>query len=141
MRSCCWYSWLSRPSSPGQPSRCSADCSCAAHWFGEVVVGSALGARFAGTALHLIARTVLQAVGVTAILLSVTMIFAVGLHVGLGFDLRAIVLAFSPGGLAEMSLIALSLQMSVVYVTAHHVARILIAVTVVRLFAHRVAGD
>lgn len=94
----------------------------------QVVVGSALGARFAGTALHLIARTVLQAVGVTAILLSVTMIFAVGLHVGLGFDLRAIVLAFSPGGLAEMSLVALAMSADAAFVATHHILRIFLVV-------------
>ena len=42
-------------------------------------------------------------------------------------------LAFAPGGVAEMSLIALSLQYSVVFVTLHHVARILIAVLVAKV--------
>ena len=42
-------------------------------------------------------------------------------------------LAFAPGGLAEMSLIALSLNMSVVYVTLHHVARIVLAVTAAKI--------
>jgi uncharacterized membrane protein AbrB (regulator of aidB expression) len=55
-----------------------------------------------------------------------------------GEPLAAVFLAFAPGGLAEMGLIALSLQMSVIYVTAHHVARIVLAVTVARLFWRKV---
>jgi len=94
----------------------------------QVVVGSALGARFAGTPLHLIARTVVQAVGVTAILLSVTMLFAVGLHFSLDLDTQAVVLAFSPGGLAEMSLVAIALGADTAYVATHHILRIFLVV-------------
>ena len=50
----------------------------------------------------------------------------------------AVFLAFAPGGLAEMSLIALSLQMSVVYVTAHHVARIVLSVTIAQILSRRI---
>jgi hypothetical protein len=42
-------------------------------------------------------------------------------------------LAFAPGGLVEMGLIALSLNLSVVYVTAHHLLRIILAVAFARL--------
>ena len=52
-----------------------------------------------------------------------------------GERFEAVVLAFAPGGLAEMSLVAVSLQISVIYVSAHHVARILLSVTFARLFA------
>ena len=45
----------------------------------------------------------------------------------------ALFLAFAPGGLAEMSLVALSLNMSVIYVTAHHVLRIVLAVSFAKL--------
>ncbi len=34
-------------------------------------------------------------------------------------------LAYSPGGLAEMSLVALALQIEVAFVAAHHIIRIL----------------
>jgi len=47
-------------------------------------------------------------------------------------------LAFAPGGLAEMGLIALSLDMSVIYVTAHHVLRIVLAVSAARILARRI---
>ena len=56
-------------------------------------------------------------------------VFAELVHLLAGEPLAAAFLAFAPGGLAEMSLIALSLNMSVIYVTAHHVLRIVLAVS------------
>jgi uncharacterized membrane protein AbrB (regulator of aidB expression) len=49
-------------------------------------------------------------------------------------------LAFAPGGLAEMALVALSLEISVIYVTVHHILRIILAVLLARAFAGRVLG-
>ena len=59
--------------------------------------------------------------------------FAAALAPLVGEPVAAVFLAYAPGGLAEMSLIALSLQMSVVYVTIHHVARIVLSVLVARM--------
>jgi uncharacterized protein len=42
------------------------------------------------------------------------------------YDQVLLLLAYSPGGLAEMSLIALSLGIEVAFVAAHHVIRVLI---------------
>ena len=56
-------------------------------------------------------------------------------RLGTAFDvgMAAVFLAYAPGGLAEMSLVALSLNMSVIYVTAHHVLRIVLAVSFAKL--------
>ncbi|MGB8814189.1 MAG: AbrB family transcriptional regulator, partial [Paracoccaceae bacterium] len=104
----------------------------------QVVVGSVLGARFAGLppgALWVAARLAVANVGAALVLA-----FGFALVVGplMGQPVAAAFLAFAPGGLAEMSLIALSLQMSVVYVTVHHVARIVLSVTIARAMAARV---
>lgn len=103
----------------------------------QVVIGTGLGVRFAGMP----PRQFIVALRLAALNVTIT----IGAAVALAFVLAgavhepvaAVFLAFAPGGLAEMALIALSLQMSVVYVTAHHVARIILAVTVARLFAPR----
>ncbi|GAB1377813.1 AbrB family transcriptional regulator [Pararhodobacter sp.] len=50
-----------------------------------------------------------------------------------GEPISAVVLAFAPGGVTEMSLVALSLHLSAVYVTLHHLARIVLAVLVARI--------
>ncbi len=100
----------------------------------QVVLGTGLGARFAGVDWAMLGRAGRLALvnGVVALLLAFG--FAQALHLWVGEPVAAVFLAFAPGGLAEMSLIALSLQMSVIYVTAHHVARIVLAVTVARMF-------
>ena len=59
--------------------------------------------------------------------------FTPGGRIRKGEPLAAAFLAFAPGGLAEMSLVALSLNMSVIYVTAHHVLRIVLAVSFAKL--------
>ncbi|MCE6959733.1 AbrB family transcriptional regulator [Cereibacter sphaeroides] len=104
----------------------------------QIGIGSVLGARFAGLprgALPLAGR--LAAMNVTAAL-ALAFAFALPVAALSGQPVAAVFLAFAPGGLAEMSLIALSLQMSIVYVTAHHVARIVLSVTVARLVWWRI---
>jgi uncharacterized membrane protein AbrB (regulator of aidB expression) len=53
-------------------------------------------------------------------------------HVSMSFD--ALLISFAPGGITEMSLIALSLGISPVLVAAHHLFRIVLTVTMAGLF-------
>jgi membrane AbrB-like protein len=94
----------------------------------QLVVGSAIGCRFAGSSLRFIRRTILIAAGATAILLAVTLAFAVALNAVTGLPTAALVLAFAPGGLAEMSLIALALALETAFVATHHIVRIFLIV-------------
>lgn len=99
----------------------------------QVILGAGLGVRFVGMDRRLLARTGRLALinGGAALLLAFG--FAMAVHALTGEPVAAGFLAFAPGGLAEMSLIALSLNMSVIFVTAHHVARILLAVSFAKL--------
>ena len=97
------------------------------------VVGTSLGARFAGFRggqLWLALR--LTTISVAAALLLAAAI-AWLLAGPVGEPMPAVILAFAPGGINEMSLVALSLQLSAVYVTLHHLVRIVLAVLVMRL--------
>ncbi|PLL14140.1 aminopeptidase [Tabrizicola sp. TH137] len=94
----------------------------------QVVIGCGLGARFAGAEGALLWRAARLAVVNAILALGLAYGFAVVLAGWVEEPVAAVFLAFAPGGLAEMSLIALSLQMSVVYVTVHHVARIVLSV-------------
>lgn len=98
----------------------------------QVVVGCGLGARFAGAERAMLWRAMRLAVVVAVVSLGIAFGFALALAGWVGEPVAAVFLAFAPGGLAEMSLIALSLQMSVVYVTVHHVARIVVSVVVAK---------
>ena len=98
----------------------------------QVVVGCGLGARFAGTDRAMLWRAGRLSVVNALVALAVTHAFAVALAPVVGEPVAAVFLAYAPGGLAEMSLVALSLQFSVVYVTVHHVLRIVLSVMIAR---------
>ena len=90
----------------------------------QVVVGASVGARFAGVRLERVVRTIAASVGSTSVMLVFTFLAALVLAPLTGIPKAPIVLAFAPGGLAEMSVIALSLGIETAFVATHHVARI-----------------
>jgi len=99
----------------------------------QVILGAGLGVRFVGMDHRLLARCGRLAMLNGALALGLAFGFAGLVHWITGAPVAAGFLAFAPGGLAEMSLIALSLNMSVIYVTAHHVLRIVLAVSFAKL--------
>jgi len=105
----------------------------------QVVIGTSLGVRFAGMELRRFWLAIRLAALSTALSIALAALCAFALARFVDEPPAAVFLAFAPGGLTEMSLIALSLQMSVVYVTAHHAMRILLAVAVARALAGRLA--
>jgi len=94
----------------------------------QVVMGTTVGCRFAGVPLRRIGRTLAEATGSTTIMLALTVLFALLLQPIAETSFQAIVLAFAPGGLAEMSLIALALGIDAAFVSTHHIIRIIIVV-------------
>jgi membrane AbrB-like protein len=106
----------------------------------QVVIGTSLGVRFAGMPK----RRILDALGLAVMNGTLTIggaaILAWLIADVAGEPARAVFLAFAPGGLVEMGLIALSLNMSILYVTAHHLLRIILAVSFVRMFGSRLRG-
>ncbi len=99
----------------------------------QVVVGAAIGCRFAGVGVGFILRIVTAAAGVTLVLMAVTLLVAWLIHLATGLPAEALVLAFAPGGLAEMSLIALALSMDAAFVATHHIVRIFLIVVLAPL--------
>ena len=90
----------------------------------QVVMGSGIGCRFAGTGLREIVRIVGVSIGSTLILLVLGVLFGLGLEQITGVPWFVLVLAYAPGGLAEMSLVALALGRDVAFVATHHIFRI-----------------
>ncbi len=95
----------------------------------QVVLGTAIGCRFAGTTAALVGRAAVLALGALVILLAVAVVFALGVSALTGLDAEALLLAYAPGGLAEMSLIALAQNIDPAFVSAHHIMRIGLVVT------------
>lgn len=97
-------------------------------YLSQLVVGVGLGASFAGITRALLARAFALCALSVAAFLAIGVGFAVALHRVTGLDLPALIISFAPGGVTEMSLIALSLHLSPLIVAAHHVFRILMTV-------------
>lgn len=94
----------------------------------QIVIGSMVGSRFDGVSLRTVGRALLLASGATIVLLGLATLFGQTVETTLGIPFAAALLAFSPGGLAEMSLIALSMNVDAAYVSSHHIVRIFMIV-------------
>lgn len=94
----------------------------------QVAVGAAIGARFANTGLRFVLKALRDSIGVTVILVVITLAFAGLLEAWLGIGFGPLVLSYAPGGLAEMSLIAIALGSDAALVATHHIVRIIMIV-------------
>ena len=93
---------------------------------GQVLLGCALGTRFSRQFLSDAPRFV--AVALLCIILTMVLSAAMawGLAKAAGISVPSMILATAPGGIAEMSITARTLQLGVALVTAAHVMRVLI---------------
>jgi len=94
----------------------------------QLVIGSALGCRFVGAPLREVLEIIKFSVGATVLMIGLSVLFAILVHNLAGNNILTVVLAYAPGGLAEMSLIALALGVDVAFVATHHIWRISLVV-------------
>jgi uncharacterized protein len=107
----------------------------------QLVVGSGLGANFArSTPRRLLAAFGLGAVSV-GLTLALASMFAVLLEKVVPISFQALLISFAPGGVTEMSLVALSLGVAPILVTTHHLFRIILTVTVAGLLTRHASSD
>lgn len=99
----------------------------------QVILGASVGARFAGLTFRDLGRILKLGGTATLLLLSISAGFALVLQAVTGIPFGSLILAFSPGGLTEMSLVALALQIDTAFVATHHIARITIVVIAIPL--------
>ena len=94
----------------------------------QLVIGVALGSRFIGITRQLIVKTIWLG------FLSVLFMQVIGLFISFVLtsyieeELEVLLICFAAGGVTEMSLIALSLSVNPLFVTAHHIFRIILTV-------------
>lgn len=94
----------------------------------QVVLGTSLGVRFTGITLRMLLRGMgLSVLSLTA-MMAVGVVLAFAAHAAGGLPADVLVISFAPGGVVEMSLIALSLAANPAFVTLHHLIRILFTV-------------
>lgn len=108
----------------------------------QLVIGASVGARFAGTPLRFVWQTARLAIASTAVLLALALLITLTLSDVVGVRPEAMALVLAPGGLAEMSLIALALGVDTAFVSSMHICRIAMIVilgpTLFRLFGRPV---
>jgi uncharacterized protein len=110
----------------------------------QVLMGCALGSRFARESFRgagALVRAIVLAIAQGVVLLAA---FALLLAALSGHSPWTLVLATAPGGIAEMCLTARNLQLGVPLVTAFHVLRLVVLLTLAplafRLWGHRALG-
>jgi uncharacterized protein len=99
--------------------------------FGQLFIGISLGTRFAPEFLHTAPRYLSSVVFCNLVGISVAALFGVALAYASGMHIATAILATAPGGIAEMSLTAKTLQLGVPIVTAFHVTRMAILVVTI----------
>lgn len=107
----------------------------------QVVIGVFAGCRFAGLSLRQLRMALIASTGWTFLLMAVALsVAAIGSRLT-GVPLRDLVLALAPGGVQEMTLVALLMGADVAFVSALHLLRIsLIAGLVLPLYRGLASG-
>lgn len=103
----------------------------------QLVVGTGLGTSFAGARPQDLTRAFGLGLVYVAAVLAMGYGIATALSPVMPFDFDTLFVSFAPGGVTEMGLIALSLGISPVVVTAHHVFRIAVTVMISGLASRR----
>jgi len=94
----------------------------------QLVIGCSIGCRFAGFRPHDVIATMVVGLGLTTVMAVVSFTVAVAVHLVTDTDPLLLMLALMPGGVAEMSVIALSLGIDPAFVATHHIVRIALIV-------------
>ncbi|WP_019142415.1 AbrB family transcriptional regulator [Noviherbaspirillum massiliense] len=98
---------------------------------GQLLIGVSLGTRFTPEFLHTAPRYLISVAICTLLAMLLAAGFGLALAAVSGIHPATAMLATSPGGIAEMSLTAKTLQLGVPIVTAFHVSRLVILVLVI----------
>ncbi|MGR3512588.1 MAG: AbrB family transcriptional regulator [Paracoccaceae bacterium] len=97
-------------------------------WAAQFFIGMTIGSKYAGITLAELRRDVLAGLGFCLLLIVLTLIFVEGIYAfGLAPGQEAL-LAFAPGGQAELTVLALIVGADVPFVVAHHVLRIFVVI-------------
>jgi len=105
----------------------------------EWVLGSGIGADFAGVGLAELVRGAAVSVAATLWMLLMSVAFALALVPLTDQSPASLLLALSPGGLSGVSMVALALGIDPAFVTAHNVFRVLL-ILIVAPVVFRLAG-
>lgn len=98
-------------------------------WFqvsGQICVGAWMGSRFVGFDWRLLGHSLRAAVGAFVLSLSIAAAFAYGTSLALSIPFGDTVVAFAPGAVEAMTVLAFALGLDPLYVGSHHLARFML---------------
>ena len=101
----------------------------------QVALGCLIGGRLQGADRGMLARVSLTGLGAVLVGLSLSALFAFTVQALLGIEFAQALLAFAPGAIEAMALMAISLDLDPAYVGAHHIARVLLMPVMIPLAA------
>lgn len=107
-------------------------------WLGFTVTGAAIGARFSGVDTALLRRHAGAALAVALLASAIAAVFAVLAALLLDLPFTQVWIAFAPGGIEAMAVMALSLGFDPAFVATHHIARLLILFTLLPALMPRI---
>ncbi len=97
-------------------------------WMAQFFIGMTVGTKYAGVTGKEVRKDVAAAFGFCVILIVLTFVFAEAIFLlGLAPPMETL-LAFAPGGQAEMTVLALIVGADMAFVIAHHVLRIFVVI-------------
>jgi membrane AbrB-like protein len=108
-----------------------------------VALGGLTGTRFANTDPRLLLHLASAALGAFAVGTAIAMAFAVVAAFVLSLGMADTVIAYAPGAIDAMMILALALHLDPVFIGAHHVARLLLVLVTMPLvvgFMRRMRG-
>ena len=104
-------------------------------WAAQFFIGMAVGTKYSGITMAEVRRDLAASLGFCVLLIILTVIFVEIVYgFGLAPGMEAL-LAFAPGGQAELTVLALIVGADVAFVIAHHVLRIFVVILGAPLFA------
>jgi len=113
-------------------------------WMAQFFIGMTVGTKYAGVTGAEVRRDVAAALGFCLILLILSGLFVEAIYVLELAQPMETLLAFAPGGQAEMTVLALIAGADMAFVIAHHVLRILVVILcapiAARLFSAKPLG-
>ena len=97
-------------------------------WASQFFIGIAIGAKYSGITLNEIRRDILSGIGFCVILVVLTLLMVeIGVVLDLGPAMDTL-LAFAPGGQAELTVLAIIVGADLAFVISHHVLRLFMVI-------------
>jgi uncharacterized membrane protein AbrB (regulator of aidB expression) len=91
-----------------------------------VGLGTLAGGRFTGLSFRLLLRYFSAALGAFAVSLGVTAAIAIAVTLVAPLPVGDVIVAYAPGAVDTMMILALALNLDPVFVGAHHIARVFV---------------